>query len=301
MDTVSIAKTLSEKVENVCINETMASHTSFKVGGPADIFVLPRSIEEIKHVLLTAEKLRCPLFVMGRGTNLLVTSKGIRGIVMKIADNFSGVLISGEYVKAKSGTPLAVIVKDAIAHSLGGAEFLGGIPGALGGAVCMNAGAYGGEIGDFVEEVYILCGNKEVTLQKQEMGFGYRKSVLSDKPLIVTGAKLKLQKCSAEESRQKVLELNERRRDKQPLEFPSAGSTFKRPEGNYAGTLIEQAGLKGLCVGGAQVSRKHAGFIINTGGATPEDILTIIEEVRRRVYEFSGVSLEPEVKIIGEV
>lgn len=300
MDIGVIAKALSERIEVVRVNESMAAHTSFKTGGPADILVMPRSIEEIKHVILTADRFQCPLFIMGKGTNLLVTSKGIRGIVMKIAENFSGVEVHREHVKAKSGTPLSVIIKEAMAHSLGGAEFLGGIPGALGGAVCMNAGAYGGEIGSFIEEVYILCGSKEVTLGQQEMGFGYRKSLLSDKPYIVIGAKLKLQKCPAEESRQKLLELNEKRREKQPLEFPSAGSTFKRPEGYYAGTLIEQAGLKGLCVGGAQVSRKHAGFIINTGGAAPEDILALIEEVRRRVLANSGVTLEPEVKIVGE-
>lgn len=300
MDIGDVAKVLSEKIEHIRINECMAAHTSFKVGGPADVLVMPRSVEEIKHVLLTADGLKCPLFVMGRGTNLLVTGKGIRGIVMKIADNFSGAEFRGECVKAKSGTLLSVIVREAMAHSLGGAEFLGGIPGALGGAVCMNAGAYGGEIGCFIEEVYVVSGSKEKTLRSEDMGFGYRKSVLSEKPYIVTGAKLKLQKCLPEVSRQKLLELNERRREKQPLEFPSAGSTFKRPEGCYAGTLIEQAGLKGLCVGGAQVSRKHAGFIINTGGATPEDILALIKEVGQRVYAHSGVILEPEVKIVGE-
>lgn len=300
MDIVGIAKALSEKIEDIRINESMAAHTSFKAGGPADILVLPRSVEEIKHVLTTADGFKCPLFVMGRGTNLLVTSKGIRGIVMKMAENFSGVEFHGEHVKAKSGTLLSAIVKEAIAHSLGGAEFLGGIPGALGGAVFMNAGAYGGEIGCFIEEVYVISGHKEKTLRNEDMAFRYRKSILCEKPCIVTGAKLKLQRCPAEESRQKLLALNEQRREKQPLEFPSAGSTFRRPAGCYAGTLIEQAGLKGLCVGGAQVSRKHAGFIINTGGATPEDILALIEEVRLRVLAHSGVSLEPEVKIVGE-
>jgi UDP-N-acetylmuramate dehydrogenase len=300
MDTGSIAKALSEKIADIRINESMAAHTSFKVGGPADILALPRSIEGIKHVLMAADEYKCPLFVMGRGTNLLVTGKGIRGIVMKIAENFSGVKFHSEHVKVKSGTLLSFIVKEAMAHSLGGAEFLGGIPGTLGGAVCMNAGAYGGEIGCFTEEVYVISGYKEKTLRNKDMSFGYRKSVLSEKPYIVTGARLRLQRCSAGVSRQKLLELNERRREKQPLEFPSAGSTFKRPEGCYAGTLIEQAGLKGLSVGGAQVSRKHAGFIINTGGAVPEDILALIEEVRQRVFAYSGVRLEPEVKIVGE-
>jgi UDP-N-acetylmuramate dehydrogenase len=292
--------TLSERIKDVRRDECMAAHTSFKVGGPADIMVLPSSADEVRHVLNTARQLAVPLFVMGRGTNLLVTSKGIRGIVMKLADNFSGVEFDGTCVTAKSGTPLAVLVREAMERSLGGAEFLGGIPGTLGGAVCMNAGAYGGEIGDFVEEVYIATWAGEVTLSQCEMNFGYRHSILSHTPLIVTGARLKLASCCRDDSKEKLCSLNEKRRAKQPLEYPSAGSTFKRPEGGYAGTMIEQAGLKGVCVGGAAVSEKHAGFVINAGGATPEDIISLIEKVQQRVFEHCGVKLEPEVKIVGE-
>ncbi len=300
MDQDKVFSALSEKAEDVRRNAPMAEHTSFKVGGSADIMVLPGSADEVQHVLLTARKMEAPLFVMGRGTNLLVTSKGIRGIVMKLADNFSGVEIDGERVTAKSGTPLAVLVQEAIKKSLGGAEFLGGIPGTVGGAVCMNAGAYGGEIGDFVEEVTFATPAGALSLNNTEMNFGYRRSVLSSLPLIVTGATLKLISCCREESMEKLCALNEQRRAKQPLEYPSAGSTFKRPEGGYAGTMIDQAGLKGLRIGGAEVSEKHAGFVVNAGGATPEDIIALIEEVQRRVFEHCGVKLEPEVRIVGE-
>ncbi len=300
MDKDGIAKALSERIKDVRTCESMAEHTSFKAGGPADIMALPQSADEIKHALFVVSRFGCPLFVTGRGTNLIVTSSGIRGVVLKIADNYSGVEFDGQYAVAKSGTPLSVLVREAAAHSLGGAEFLGGIPGTLGGAVFMNAGAYGGEICEFIEEVYVLSDGSELTLKNSDMGFGYRKSIIGAKPYIVTGAKLKFKTCDAQESKKRLCELNARRRDKQPLEFPSAGSTFKRPEGCFAGALIEAAGLKGLYIGGAQVSEKHAGFIINTGGATPEDIIALIEEVRRRVYSHSGVMLEPEVRIVGE-
>lgn len=300
MNQDKVLSALSAKIADVRRDEPMHEHTSFKVGGCADIMVLPGSADEVAHVLLIARKAEMPLFVMGRGTNLLVTSKGIRGIVMKLADNFSGVECDGDLVTAKSGTPLAVLVQEAMNKSLGGAEFLGGIPGTVGGAVCMNAGAYGGEIGEFVEEVTFATPAGALTLNNMEMNFGYRRSVLSSLPLIVTGATLKLIPCCREESMQKLCSLNEQRRVKQPLEYPSAGSTFKRPEGGYAGTMIDEAGLKGLRIGGAEVSEKHAGFVINAGNATPEDIIALIEEVQKRVFEHAGVKLEPEVKIVGE-
>ncbi len=300
METGRIAEALSERIKDVRQGESMALHTSFKAGGPADIMALPKTPDDIKHALAITAAYDCPLFVMGRGTNLLVTSKGYRGVVLKLADNFAGAAFEGEYVTAKSGTPLAALVREAIDHGLGGAEFLGGIPGTLGGAVYMNAGAYEGETCDLVEEVYLVSESEELTVKKSGMGFGYRSSMLNKTPFIVTGVRLKLKPCSTEESLKKLTEFNKRRREKQPLEYPSAGSTFKRPKGCYAGALIEQAGLKGLMIGGAQVSEKHAGFIINTGGAAPEDILALIEKVRREVYEYSGVVLEPEVKVVGE-
>lgn len=300
MNINEIGKKLSEKLSDVRVNESMANHTSFKVGGCADVMVVPTKKSEILHVVRTVSALNCAMVVIGKGTNLLVTSKGIRGVVMKLADNYSGMTFEDEYVTAKSGTSLAVLVKEAVSRSLGGAEFLGGIPGTLGGAVTMNAGAYNGEIGDLVKEVQLVCQSGEVTLSQDEMTFGYRKSILSVMPLVVTGAKLKLTKCDIDTSKKRLAELSSRRREKQPLEYPSAGSTFKRPEGRYAGALIEQAGLKGFCIGGAEVSQKHAGFIVNKDGATSEDIIALIEAVQKRVLETSGVKLETEVKMIGE-
>ena len=300
MDRYAVHKALSEYIADVRLDEPMSRHTSFKVGGPADVMALPKTKAELLQALRALAALCCPVFIMGRGTNLLVRSGGIRGAVIKLADNFSGVTVEGECVTALSGTPLSALVRAAMASGLGGASFLGGIPGALGGAVAMNAGAYGGEIGQFVEEVYVVSRVGEATLRREEMRFGYRRSILSEYPLIVTGAKLKLQRVPVRKTHEELSELAEKRRDKQPLEYPSAGSTFKRPEGHFAGALIEQVGLKGVSVGGAQVSEKHAGFIINTGGATPEDILDLIALVQRCVLEASGVTLEPEVKIVGE-
>lgn len=300
MDRYAVQKALCQYIGDVRLSEPMSQHTSFKVGGPADIMALPQTKEEVLCAIRTLAALGCPMFVMGRGTNLLVRGGGIRGAVIKLADNFSGVTVEGECITAQSGTPLSALVRAAMAEGLGGAAFLGGIPGTLGGAVAMNAGAYGGEIGQYIEEVYLASNAGELTLRREEMRFGYRSSVLCEYPFVATGAKLKLRRVPADTTRNELVELAERRRGKQPLEYPSAGSTFKRPEGHFAGTLIEQAGLKGVSVGGAQVSDKHAGFIINTGSATPEDILGLIALVQRRVFENSGVTLEPEVKIVGE-
>lgn len=293
-------KKLAGRIADVRRDERMAAHTSFKVGGLADIMVLPSTDSEIRHAVKTAHKLKMPLFIMGRGTNLLVTSKGLRGIVLKLAENYSGIEIDGENVYAKSGTSLVSLVRECIAQGLGGAEFLGGIPGTVGGAVCMNAGAYGGEIKDFVKQVTFCTPSGNISLSNDKMDFGYRHSILENKPMAVTRVHLKLFRCNAEQSKKKLAVLNEKRREKQPLEYPSAGSTFKRPKGCFAGTIIEQAGLKGLKIGGAEVSTKHAGFIINTGGATPEDILELIELVQAKVKDTTGILLEPEVKIIGE-
>jgi len=289
---------LKNIIDDIRFDEPMSEHTSFRLGGSADIMVLPKSQEEILSVLQLFD--REEIFVMGRGTNLLVTSKGIRGVVMKIADNFSGIEYDGVKAIVKSGTSLSSLVRQSSERCLGGIEFLGGIPGALGGAVTMNAGAYGGEICDFIEEVVLGCSAGIVTLSADEMDFSYRSSIISRMPFVVLEAKLRLENCDAEESRCKVSELNTKRREKQPLEYPSAGSAFKRPEGGYAGELIEKAGLKGLSIGGAQVSEKHAGFIINKGGATPEEILDLITEVQKRVRAHSGILLEPEIKVVGE-
>ncbi len=297
MDKGKLAQ-LRSIVKDVRLDEPMSEHTSFKLGGPADVMILPKTSEEILEVLKLVDK--DELFVMGRGTNLLVTSKGIRKVVLKLADNFSGVEFDGARATVKSGTQLSFLVRRCLEMKLGGIEFLGGIPGTLGGAVAMNAGAYGGEICDYIEEVVFASAAGIVTLSAEEMDFSYRSSVLSRLPFVVLEARLCFCGCDPEQSKCKISELNSKRRDKQPLEYPSAGSTFKRPEGGYAGALIEQAGLKGLSIGGAQVSEKHAGFIINAGGATPEEVIELIAEVQRRVKQQSGIHLEPEVKVVGE-
>lgn len=300
MNLNEISKALSEKIDGIRINESMAEHTSFKTGGCADIMILPKSQREVQYALSLKHELGFPMFVTGKGTNLVVTSKGIRGVVLKLADNFSGMRFDGDCVTAKSGTSLSSIVREAMGRCLGGIEFLGGIPGTLGGAVYMNAGAYGGEIGGFVQEVFVASKAGAVSLRQQEMSFSYRKSILCDMPFIVTGATLKLKKSNTDDCKKMLAEFNSRRREKQPLEYPSAGSTFKRPEGHYAGALIEQAGLKGFAIGGAEVSEKHAGFIINKGGATSDNILALIKEVQKRVKQNSGIMLETEIKVIGE-
>ena len=294
----AILQELKKNIEDVRLGELMSEHTSFKIGGPADVMVLPKSSDEILSAvrILGAGN----IFVMGKGTNLLVTAKGIRGVVMKIGDNYSGIEFDEDCATVKSGTTLKSFVRDATKRGLGGAEFLGGIPGSMGGAIAMNAGAYGGEICEFVQEVTLATRAGILVLKCDEMGFSYRRSILRDLPMVVVSAKLKLLRCDVEESKCKLSELNARRRDKQPLEFASAGSTFKRPDGYYAGALIEQAGCKGHCIGDAQVSEKHAGFIINKGSASADDVIELIEDVQQKVKAQSGVVLETEVKVVGE-
>jgi UDP-N-acetylmuramate dehydrogenase len=294
----AILKELKNNIKDVRIGEMMSAHTSFKIGGPADVMVLPKSSGEISSAMRIMDGHR--MFVMGKGTNLLVTRKGIRGVVMKIADNFAGTAFDGDSATVKSGTSLKSFVREAGKKRLGGVEFLGGIPGTMGGAITMNAGAYGGEICEFVQEVTLATKAGIVVLNRDEMNFSYRCSILCDLPMVVVSAKLKLLRCDMEESKCKLSELNARRRDKQPLEYASAGSTFKRPDGYYAGALIEQAGLMGHCIGGAQVSEKHAGFIINKGEASADDVLELIEDVQKRVKADCGVELETEVKVVGE-
>ncbi len=294
----AILQELKNRIEDVRFDEMMSAHTSFKVGGPADVMVLPKTQEEIESAvqILGADN----IFVMGKGTNLLVTQKGIRGVVMKIAENFSGVEFEEDCATVKSGTTLSSFVNEAIRMSLGGAEFLGGIPGTMGGAIVMNAGAYGGEICEFVQEVTLATRAGIIVLGCDEMGFSYRHSILSELPMVVVSAKLKLLRSDQEQSKRILNELNAKRRDKQPLEYASAGSTFKRPQGHYAGALIEQAGLKGHCIGDAQVSDKHAGFIINKGSACSDDVIALVEDVKAKVKAQSGVLLETEVKVVGE-
>ena len=280
-------------------NEPMKNHTSFKIGGAADEFCAAKSVDEIKELISYAKKKDIPYFVIGNGSNILVSDKGIRGLVIKIAADFSDYEISGTVIKAKSGALLSTLAKAAQKSGLSGMEFASGIPGTLGGAIYMNAGAYGGQISDLVRRVTYL-ENGEIKKIGEGFGFGYRKSIFADLGVVILEAELELEKGDLEEIRLKMEDYKNRRTEKQPLSLPSAGSVFKRPEGSFAGKLIEDAGLKGFRIGGAEVSEKHAGFIVNTGGATASDVLSLIRYIQKTVKERFSVELETEVKIVGE-
>ena len=293
-----IQKLGSEAVKK---DEPMKSHITFRVGGNADLYIKPETAEDIDFTVKCLKKNNIEFFIIGNGSNLIVQDKGIRGAVIQIYDNFSDVDVDGDVIYAKGGTLLSKVASIAMDNGLGGREFASGIPGSIGGAVYMNAGAYGGEMKDIVVSVDILDENGNIlTLSKDDMDFSYRKSIICNSKKIILGCKLKLYTDEKENIKSKMSELSKQRKEKQPLEFPSAGSTFKRPEGYFAGKLISDADLKGYSIGGAQVSEKHAGFIINKGNATSKDILDLIEHCQKVVFEKFGVKLEPEVKIIGE-
>ena len=285
----------------ILMDAPMKEHTTFRTGGPADLLLLPYNNVQVAEALRALKEWDIPWLIIGKGSNLIVRDGGFRGAILKLADNFSGIHVSGDCIHAQAGATLAALVRTAHAFGLCGMEYASGIPGTVGGAVALNAGAYGGEIKDEAQTVTVLDSDfNEITLAARDMGFGYRKSIVPQKGLTVLEACFKLTQGDIETAKQTMRDLNQKRKEKQPLEYPSAGSTFKRPPGQFAGALIEQAGLRGFSIGGAQVSEKHCGFVINTGGATSSDILILIEEVKRRVWEKSGVALEPEVKIIGE-
>ena len=285
----------------IMTEEPMARHTTFHIGGAADIFALPGSVGELIKCLRAAKEHDAPVTIMGNGSNVLVRDKGIRGLVISFGAPFSFIRLDGTKITAGAGAILGAVSQFAAKHALGGLEFAVGIPGSLGGAVFMNAGAYGGEMSDVVRAVTALTPEGEVLrLEAGEMDFGYRHSVFQENGNIICEIELSLSQGDAEAIRAAMADFTGRRLDKQPIDRPSAGSTFKRPPGHFAGTLIEQTGLKGFSVGGAQVSEKHAGFVINTGGATAADVLALIEEVRRRVREAHGVTLVPEVRVLGE-
>ena len=291
------AKILGE----VSLNVSLKEYTSFKIGGTADLFVVPNNLMELINVLDILKENNVEYFLLGAGSNLLISDKGIRGAVIKLGDGFDYAHAKNGYILAGAGVSLAKLSACAKEAELKGLEFASGIPGSLGGALFMNAGAYGGEMKDVVTEVsYIDKDGAVKTASCSECDFGYRKSIFSSGDKIIISAKITLEKGNREEILQKMRELNAKRKEKQPLEYPSAGSTFKRPEGHFAGALIEEAGLKGHTIGGAQVSEKHAGFVINTGDATAEDVCELIEYVKKEVFKKSGVELEPEVRITGE-
>ncbi len=299
----SVVEALRQKLgeDAVALAEPMSGHTTFRTGGPADIFIMPKSLEEVKASIQILQEHQVPILVIGNGSNLLVSDKGICGAVLQIGGRMSKVTVEGENIFAEGGVLLAALSAKAAENSLTGLEFASGIPGSLGGAVTMNAGAYGGEMRDVLVSAEVLTKELEVkTILAEDLELSYRHSILPDKEYILLTATLQLKKGNPDEIRTRMKELSEQRREKQPLQFPSAGSTFKRPEGYFAGKLIQDAGLKGKSIGGAQVSEKHAGFVINTGNATTKDILDLINFCQQTVFEKFGVSLETEVKIVGE-
>jgi UDP-N-acetylmuramate dehydrogenase len=282
-------------------NESMSKHTSFRIGGPADLMILPSEIRQIQKTFQILRSFNVPVMVMGNGSNLLVKDKGIRGAVVKIADRFSRAEVKGESILAQAGILLSALSRLALNSSLRGLEFASGIPGTLGGAVTMNAGAYGGEMKDVIDCVSVLDEDGTVTtLSKEEMDLGYRTSIIQNTRKIVLEVFMKLEKGDYEESKALMREFTKRRQEKQPLSYPSAGSAFKRPVGYYAGKLIQDAGLKGMRIGDAQISEKHSGFIINLGNAKACDVIELIEKAKEKVKEQTGVELIPEVRIVGE-
>ena len=287
--------------ERVYVDEPMSRHTTFRVGGPADFFVTPKAKEEVRDVIRICKEAGMPYYIIGNGSNLLVSDAGYRGVIVQIYKEMNEVKVEGDLVKAQAGALLSGIAAKALGAELSGFEFASGIPGTIGGACVMNAGAYGGEMKDVLESVTVLTGEgKIIDLGRYELELGYRTSVIAKKGYIVLGAVLKLERGDGEKIKTYMDELKEKRVTKQPLEYPSAGSTFKRPEGYFAGKLIEDAGLRGFQVGGAQVSEKHCGFVINRDHATAADIMELMRQVQIRVKENSGVDLEPEVKRLGD-
>ena len=279
--------------------EPLSRHTSFRIGGPAAVMVFPKTVEELKPLLQTASAHGITPYILGAGTNVLAPDEGLQAIVICLKDALTSIsLLDKTRMEVFAGESMAKAAVFAKNHALTGLEFAHGIPGTLGGGVFMNAGAYGGEMKQIVESVTVLTmGGEEKMLSGEESAFAYRTSVYQTLPCVIVKAVLRLQPGDPETIGQTMRTLMEKRKASQPLELPSAGSTFKRPTGYFAGPLIEQAGLKGCGVGGAEVSKKHAGFIVNTGGATAEDIKKTIAMVQSRVWETSGVRLEPEVRI----
>lgn len=288
------------KENQLLFNEPMKNHTSFKIGGNADVLILPEALEEIEKLIKYFNENNFSYFVMGNGTNLLVSDKGFRGAIIKLAKNFSDIRVEGDKIIAQSGAFLSKIANTALNNSLTGFEFASGIPGSLGGGVCMNAGAYGGELKDILKSITVLDKGVIKTLSCEEAELEYRNSRILKEKMVVLEAEIQLQKGDKEKISSTMKELKEKRNEKQPVEMPSAGSTFKRPEGYFAGKLIQDSGLRGFSVGGAQISEKHCGFVVNKGGATCNDVLELCDKVKEIVYDKFGVTLEREIRVLGE-
>lgn len=289
------------KPHQLLIREPMSAHTSFKIGGPAKAIILPETIDELREALNLCKQENEIYHVMGNGSNILVEDSGVDAVVVKISDNFSHISIEGEEIIAEAGVLLSKLARVAKKNALQGLEFASGIPGTLGGAIFMNAGAYGGEMKDLVQWVEVLTEDGLIKrLDNASMAFGYRKSIICEKKWIVLRCALKLTKGDVRVIEEITTELTKKRVEKQPLDIPSAGSTFKRPEGYFAGKLIEDAGLRGLRHGDAQVSDKHCGFIVNVGQATCGEVLDLIQVVQKVVKDTFDVNLEREIRIFGK-
>jgi len=286
--------------ENIYLQEPMSKHSTFRVGGPADCLVALENEEQLRKLHHYVHLAGIPFFVLGNGSNILVSDKGYKGIILQVGDRMNQVRVEGNRVIAQAGAKLSQVARVAMEHGLTGLEFASGIPGTVGGGVVMNAGAYGGEMKQVVELVKVVNRDGEIMeLYNSAMEFGYRYSIIRNQPFVVTQVSFLLQEGDKAQIKATMDDLAARRREKQPLEYPSAGSTFKRPEGYFAGELIMKAGLRGFRMGGAMVSEKHCGFVINAGNATAEDVMNVIREVQRQVKEQFHVNLEPEVVFLG--
>lgn len=298
--TSEVKRALTDNCTNIVFEEPMSRHTSFKIGGPAAALAAPSKTEEIGHIINTCKHYGIDYFIMGNGTNLLVSDEGFSGVVIKLQKNMEHIHVDGDKIEAGAGVLLSQLASAAYRASLTGFERLGGIPGTLGGAIYMNAGAYGAEIRDVVVSSSFIDSTGNIgVIHGDAHQFGYRQSVYTGGDKVIVSAELQLTPGIADKIKQTMQEYTKRRCDKQPLSYPSCGSTFKRPEGHFAGALIEAAGLKGYKIGGAQVSGKHAGFIINAGGATADDVMRLAEHIKNEVYKTSGVTLECEMKTLG--
>lgn len=285
---------------HIVTNASMKQHTSFKIGGPADLLITPDSLDEIQHTYAVLRGRGVPITLMGNGSNILVSDQGIRGAVVKISDTFKGIERQDNVIVAQAGALLSTLANRALAEGLGGFEWASGIPGTVGGAIFMNAGAYGGEMKDVVHAVTVLNQDGHVLrLTSDQLTFGYRSSSVQDRDLVVLSVEIALTPQNPAEIKALMDDLNEKRTTKQPLSLPSAGSTFKRPEGYYAGKLIEDSGLRGLRYGDAMVSDLHCGFVVNVGEATCAQVLTLIQTIQKIVFDLQGVSLHPEVRLVG--
>lgn len=294
---------LNDKFTNIKFEKcvSMKEHTYFKIGGPADIVAYPNSIEEIQSLIKFCNENNIDFFVLGNGTNLLIRDKGIRGLVIKIDDNLSDIKVDGNKIIVQAGAKVSRVAKVALKHSLTGLEGASGIPGSIGGGVTMNAGAYGTELKDVITNVKCVDEHGDIkNYSKEEMHFGYRHSRVHEQKLIVVEVEMVFEKGEYDKIKAAMDDYTERRNTKQPLELPSAGSTFKRPTGDYAGRLIDVSGLRGIRYKDAQVSEKHCGFVVNRGNATCEDILNLIKIVQKTVKDKHGILLEREVLIVGE-